>query len=75
LKERSRSVRAVASWAAADFLMSATPRLMPRARFFRMRKRVKLAPTSIPPTAIGRTMKRHRWPAIPDQLVTPAASV
>ena len=68
-------MRAVASWAAADFFTSAIPRRMPVARFFRMRKRVKLAPTSIPPTAIGRTMKRHTWPASPAQLVTPSAAV
>jgi len=41
------------SWAAADFFTSATPRLRPVARFFRMRKRVKLArPASRPPRSV-----------------------
>ena len=44
--------------AAADFLTSAMPRLMPGIRFFRILNSVKQAPTSMPPTAIGRTMKR-----------------
>ena len=35
---------------------SATPRLMPEARFLRIWQSVKQAPTSMPPTAIGRTM-------------------
>ena len=40
-----------------------------------MRKSVKLAPTSIPPTAIGRTTKRQRWPAIAAQPIVPSAAV
>jgi hypothetical protein len=56
LKSRSLSVREVAAEAAADFLTSCTPRLMPAIRFFRILKSVKHAPTSMPPTAIGRTM-------------------
>ena len=58
LNERSRSVRAVAACCVADFCTSAIPRLRPSIRFLRMRKSVNVAPTSIPPTAIGRTMKR-----------------
>jgi hypothetical protein len=40
-----------------------------------MRKSVKLAPTSIPPTAIGRTTKRHRCPAMAAQPIVPSAAV
>ncbi len=56
LRLRSFSVRLVAAEAAADFLTSWTPRLMPAIRFFRIFQSVKQAPTSMPPTAIGRTM-------------------
>ncbi len=55
---RSRSVRFVDSWPAADCFKSRTAREMPRPSCFRIRNRVYDAPTSIPPTAIGRTMEK-----------------
>ena len=58
LKGRSLSVLSVAAACPADFRTSATPRLMPRIRFFRIFQSVKQAPTSIPPTAIGLTIYR-----------------
>ena len=42
--------------AVADFRTSATLRLRPPIRFARMRYSVYVAPTSMPPTAMGRTM-------------------
>jgi len=53
---RSRSRRLVAAVCEADFLRSENARPMPFARFLRMRNRVKQAPTSMPPTAMGLTM-------------------
>ena len=67
LSDRSCSVRLVAAAAAADFFTSAMPRLTPAIRFLRILKSVKQAPTSMPPTAIGRTMNRHRWATIAPQ--------
>ena len=40
---------------------------MPAISCLRMRKRVNPAPTSIPPTAIGRTIEYHTLNAIPPQ--------
>jgi hypothetical protein len=40
-----------------------------------MRHSVKVAPTSIPPTAIGRTMYRQTWSAIPAQSIVPSTPV
>ena len=52
---------------------------MPMPRLLRMRNKVKQAPTSMPPTAIGRTMKLHTAPACPAQkpvsgIVVPAGA-
>src|ERR1035438_8877113 len=68
---KSRWVRLVASWAAADFFRSATARFMPIPRFLRMRKRVKDAPTIMPPTAMGRTMLYQIVPATDAQPASP----
>ena len=54
---RSRSVRFVATCAAADFFKSDIARAMPTASCLRIRNNVYVAPTSIPPTAIGRTIE------------------
>ena len=50
-------MRLVASCAAADFFKSETARFMPAINCLRMRKSVNPAPTSMPPTAIGRTIE------------------
>ncbi len=68
---RSRWVRLVLSCAAADLRKSATARFMPSPRFLRMRKSVNDAPTSMPPTAIGRTMLYQVVPATSAQPPSP----
>ena len=68
---RSRCVRLVASCAAADFFRSATARFIPMPRFLRMRKSVNDAPTSMPPTAMGRTMLYQMEPATAAQPASP----
>ncbi len=69
---RSCSVRSAASWPAADFLRSATARFMPMPRLLRMRNSVKVAPTSIPPTATGRTMENQTAVATSAHPASPA---
>ena len=60
---RSCSVRFVAARTAADFFKSEMARFMPSIRLRRIRNRVHPAPTSMPPTAIGRTMLYQTVPA------------
>ena len=55
---RSRSVRLVAACDAADFFRSDTARAIPAPSCLRMRNSVYEAPTSMPPTAIGRTIEK-----------------
>jgi hypothetical protein len=64
---RSRSVRSIAWCASADFFRSETARFIPAPSCLRMRKSVKPAPTSMPPTAIGRTIENHTLKATPLQ--------
>jgi hypothetical protein len=44
-------------------------RFMPKASCFRIRNSVNPDPTSMPPTAIGRTIENHTLNAIPLQYV------
>ena len=47
---------------------------MPEARLLRIRKSVNPAHMSIPPIAIGRTMVRQTWVAMPDQVASDVTS-